>query len=172
MSEEEDLLYMGSLEPYFDLIQNEYARERERKQSLETRSGIIITVATGMFSYLFNSIKIKIIFQLFADVLTFFSLLKIVSGMLIYVSFFACILFSFKTINTSVHSYFDISIITPEILGHQKNFEMIDIITAYKEVVLNHRNNNEEKAKFLRLSIRSIVVCAISTCVYINLLGA
>ena len=59
--EKNDEIYMGTLEPYFEISQNEYNRERDRKQSLETRSGIVITVITALFAYLIKEVDVKIL---------------------------------------------------------------------------------------------------------------
>lgn len=169
---EQNLEYMGSLEPYFTLVQNEYSRERDRKQSLETRGGVIITVVTALFAFLVKEINIKEIFELCTKQLTFLMLLQVIVGFAIYISFFICVYFSFRTIATGIYAYFDVSIITPEVLGHKKNLEMLDIIKTYKKVILNHRENNEIKAICLGRAIKSIVACAISTCIYMNIIGA
>ena len=119
-----------------------------------------------------KDINIKEIFELCTTQLTFLMLLKIIVGFAIYISFFICVYFSFRTIATGIYAYFNVSNITPEVLGHKKNLEMLDIIKGYKKVILNHRENNEIKAIGLGRAIKSIVACAISTCIYMNIIGA
>ena len=165
-----DFDYMGALEPYFELVQNEYNRERDRKQSLETRSGLIITVITALFAFFVNKISIKEILEIFQCPLSFLSLLKILSGIAVYISLLVCTWFSLKTITTMQYSYFDISVITLEKLRNPKNYEMIDIVNKYKNMLLNNIKINDKKASFLDFSIKSIIVCVLSSVIYISVL--
>ncbi len=63
--------YLGSLESYFELVQNEYRYERDRKQGLETRSGIVLTIVAAMVAIIFDKIPFKDIFSLMMPQLNF-----------------------------------------------------------------------------------------------------
>lgn len=41
---------------YYQLILNEYNNERDRKQSIETRSGIILTLIAAFFTFVLKEI--------------------------------------------------------------------------------------------------------------------
>ena len=158
--------YMGTLEPYFEISQNEYNRERDRKQSLETRSGIVITVITALFAYLIKKVNIQDLFSDINKPLTLFRLFQIALGIGTYLSLIVGVWYSYKTIRTAQYDYFDVSVMTPEVLGHQKNKEMMDIIKAYKNIIINHRTNNETKANCLEKSIISVITCVALAFIY------
>lgn len=65
---------------YYQLVQTEYNCERDRKQSIETRSGIILTVSMAFFAFVIDKVDLKLIFEKFNEPLTFFYLLKYCQG--------------------------------------------------------------------------------------------
>ena len=158
--------YMGALEPYFTLVQNEYTYEKNRKQSLESRSGVVLSVLAVIISLVFERIKVKIVFPKLADCLTLFSLFQVVLGLCIYFSLFFCVFYSLKTIFISSYAAYNINNISPTALGNPKNKELVTIITTYRDIIKEHRLNNEKKAKTLSKSIISLVVCFFSLLLY------
>ena len=161
--------YLGSLEPYFELVQNEYCNERDRKRDLETRGGIIITILVAITAVIFDKIKLVDIFALLSVHLTFILLIKIITGLLIYLSFIGCVIFSFKIIYTSSYAMFNISNISSQTLGNKKNYELGNIIIAYRDIIKENRIMNEKKAKAFEYALQLIIICSISICIFINL---
>lgn len=161
--------YMGALEPYFELVQNEYNHERNKKQSFEARSGIILSVIAAIIAIVFDRIKIADIFPSLTTPLTFMTFIQIVSGFGIYVSLAISIYFSLKTIFTKKYATYDVSTITSDVLGNNKNIEMGKIIITYCKIINEHRILNEEKAKSLSRSVVFLALCTIFICVYTNI---
>lgn len=161
--------YMGTLEPYFELVYNEYNHERNRKQSLESRSGIILSVIAAIIAIVFDKIKIVDIFPLFTSPITFLILLKIVTAFGIYIGLVCSVSFSLKTIFIQKYANYDVLTITPITLGNHKNKEMGNIILTYCRIIAEHRVLNEKKASSLSQSIIGLAICIISICLYINL---
>ena len=93
-------------------------------------------------------------------------LFQVILGIGSYISLLFGVWYSYKTIRTANYKYFDVSIMTPEVLGHQKNRELMDIIKAYKKIIINHRINNETKANCLEKSIRSVIICVALAFIY------
>ena len=161
--------YLGSLESYFELVQNEYRYERDRKQGLETRSGIVLTIVAAMVAIIFDKIPFKDIFSLMMPQLNFIILLKIIAGLLVYFSYIGSVFFAFKTLYTASYSMYNVAHISSEKLGNQKNIELGIIITAYRDIIKENRKINEKKAKAFEHAIKLIVICSISVSIYINL---
>ena len=161
--------YLGSLESYFELVQNEYRYEKDRKQGLETRSGIVLTIFTAMVAIIFDKISLKDIFSLMTVQLNFIILLKIISGLVIYVSFIGSVFFAFKTLYTASYSAYNVTNISNRNLGNQKNIELGVIITTYRDIITENRKINEKKAKAFEHAIELIVICSICVSIYINL---
>ena len=65
---------------YYQLILNEYNNERGRKQSIETRSGIILTLIAAFFAFVLKEICLSDFICLFDNPLTFKILITILSG--------------------------------------------------------------------------------------------
>jgi len=161
--------YLGSLESYFELVQNEYRYERDRKQGLETRSGIVLTIVAAMVAIIFDKIPFKDIFSLMMPQLNFIILLKIIAGLLVYFSYIGSVFFAFKTLYTASYAMYNVANISSEKLGNQKNIELGIIITAYRDIIKENRKINEKKAKAFEHAIKLIVICSISVSIYINL---
>lgn len=161
--------YLGSLEPYFELVQNEYQNERNRKQSLETRSGIVLTIIVAMVAIILDKIPFRGILEGMTELLSFIVLLKIVSGLLIYIFLIASVFYSFKTLTTTTYVAFNIANISNKKLGNIKNFELLSIITTYRDIIKKHREINEKKAKAFTLAIEQLIFCALCVVIYINL---
>lgn len=168
-SQIDEKTYMGALEPYFELVYNEYNHERNKKQGLESRSGIILSVIAAIIAIVFDKIKIADIFSMFSVPLTFIILLKIITGLGIYIGLGCSVFFSLKTIFTKKYATYDVSAINSVALGNQKNKEMGNIIMTYCKIINEHRVLNEKKANSLSLSIVGLAICIISICLYINL---
>ena len=97
---------------YYQLVLNEYNNERDRKQSIETRSGIILTLIAAFFAFVLKEICLSDIICLFDKPLTFKILITILSGLTFYVAFLAAIIFSLLSIKTNRYAFYDVNIIT------------------------------------------------------------
>lgn len=162
-------MYLGALEPYFELVKIEYSNERDRKNGLDTRGGIIITAMVAMSTIIFSKIKIIDILNILSAQLTFLLFIKIVNGLLIYLSFLGCIIFSFKTIHTADYATFEVGNISSQVLGTRKNVALGHIIIAYRDIISENRIVNDKKAKMLNSAIKCMAGCSIAICIFLNL---
>ena len=161
--------YLGALEPYFDLIKNEYKLEMDRKQSLETRSNIVITVTLALTAFIFQKVEVKCILVLLPLPLTFLLLVKIITGFLIYFSLICSSIFVFKTLFTASYATFELSAISEQSLGNRKNKELGNIIIAYRDIVSENRKINDKKARTFEYSSIFIIVCLVSTFIFLSI---
>lgn len=155
---------------YYQLILNEYNNERDRKQSIETRSGIILTLIAAFFAFVLEKVKLLSFFSLFNQPLTFKILVIIISGLFFYIAFFIAILFSLFSIKTKTYAFYDVSKITSATLMSSKIPTLGQIILDFVEAIKNNRKVNDKKAKYFNLAVISLVVCIACLCIYVNLI--
>lgn len=154
---------------YYQLILNEYNIERDRKQSIETRSGIILSLIATFFAFVLEKIKMSEILRLINQPLTFTLLLIIISGIVFYIAFFTSILFSLLSIKIKTYAFYNVSKITTATLMAPRVPAMGQIILDFVEAIQNNRNINDKKAKYFNWAVISLVICIASLCIYINL---
>ena len=154
---------------YYQLILNEYNNERDRKQSIETRSGIILTLIAAFFAFVLKEICLSELICLFDNPLTFKILITILSGLSFYVAFLASIIFSLLSIKTNRYAFYDVSKITTAKLMSKRIPTFGQIILDFVEATSKNRMENNKKAKFFNFAIISLVVCIFCVCIYINL---
>ena len=154
---------------YYQLILNEYNIERDRKQSIETRSEIILSLIATFFAFVLEKIKMSEILRLINQPLTFTLLLIIISGIVFYIAFFTSILFSLLSIKIKTYAFYNVSKITTATLMAPRVPAMGQIILDFVEAIQNNRNINDKKAKYFNWAVISLVICIASLCIYINL---
>ena len=82
---------------------SEYKIERDKKQSFETRAGIIMALLGATCGIFFKTIKLNNIIHLFFIPLSFIDLIKILSVLFVYGGLIFTIIMVMKTIITKQH---------------------------------------------------------------------
>lgn len=156
---------------YLDVVKTEYQIERDKKQNFDTRAGLIITLLGAICIFLFEKINLKDIFSpiLTQTPLTFILLLKILSGLIVYFGFGYTVLMTIKTINIKSQHNFEVKNINESLLVEQRLVGLCKIISTYRDIILQHRELNEKRAKAFKNSIYGISVTLFSIIIYISL---
>lgn len=154
---------------FYQLIQNEYACERERKQSIETRSGIILTVSMAFFAFVFEKVSLRTIVALFGDVLTFSLLINIITGLAIYIFYFLSVFFSVLSLKSNEYAFYNVGNITTARLMSDRISTFGQLILDFVEIVKTNRQVNSKKVKYFNLSILCLIICMICLCIFINI---
>ncbi len=154
---------------YYQLVQTEYNCERDRKQSIETRSGIILTVSMAFFAFVIDKVDLKLIFEKFNEPLTFFLFVKILSGLLTYISYFLSVLFSMWSLKSKIYAFYNVGNITTATLLSSRIPTFGQIILDYVDIIKTNRDVNNKKLQHFNWSILCLVVCIICLCIYMNL---
>ena len=139
----------------------------DRKHSIETRGNIVITLILALTAFIFQKVEVAYILILLP--LTFLLLVKIITGFLIYFSLICSSVFGFKTIFTALYATFELSAISEQSLGNRKNKELVNIITTYRDIISENRKINDKKAKTFEYSIIFIIICLVSTFIFLNI---
>ena len=154
---------------FYQLVQNEYNCERDRKQSIETRSGIILTVSMAFFAFVIEKVDLKFIFAKLNEPLTGFLFIEILAGLLTYISYFLSVLFSIWSLKSKIYAFYNVSNITTATLLSPRIPTFGQIILDYVDIIKTNREVNNKKVKNFNWSILCLVICIICLCIYINL---
>lgn len=156
---------------YYELVLHEYNNERGRKQSIESRSGILLSLETAFFAIIFDKKILSNIFSLFSQPLTFISLIEILTGLAFYVFFFISILFSLLSLKIKSYAFYNVSRITTAALMAKRVPAVGQIILDIVEAIGINRQENEKKAKYFNNSIICIVICIACLFIYKTITG-
>lgn len=158
-----------AIKEYFEIVNTEYQNERNKKQSFESRAGLLLTLLSAICIFYFQSIKIKDIVLLFDQTLTFALLLKILSGIMIYLLFVLTFIAIINTITTKRHSNFDVKNINEGLLVEKRIDALARLILTYRDIIQQHREINESRAKWYKMALCCTFGLLISTIIYISL---
>lgn len=152
---------------YFDIIKKEYEIERNKKQSFENRAGLILALLGAICIFLFENIELKFIISLMNSQMNFLDFIKILSGLVVYIGFIFTIIMIIKTITINQHNNFEVKSINEELLSEQRITSLCRIIFTYRDIILQHREMNEERAKTFRKSLYGISITLIAIIIYV-----
>ena len=96
---------------YLEVFKKEYEFEKLKKQSFENRAGILLTLITGLFTFLIKDLEISNDFiNLFKTKnLTLFSFLKFLDTIAIYISFGFTGYYLLRIISIKQHDIYDVN---------------------------------------------------------------
>lgn len=158
-----------AINEYFSVVTNEYQIERSKKQSFETRAGLLLTLLSAICIFYFQSIRLSDIISLMNEPLTFLILTKISSGLIIYFSFIFTFISIIKTLSAKRHNNFEIKNINENLLSENRTDAMARLIFTYRDIIIQHRISNEKRAKWYRTSLYCTFLLLISTIIYISI---
>lgn len=158
-----------AIEEYFDIIKSEYETERNKKQSFESRAGLIMALLGAICIFLFEKVQLKDIFSLMTVPLTFLDFAIILSGLGVYVCFLFTMLMIIKTITIKQHDNFEVRSIDEALLREHRLTALCKIIFTYRDIIIQHRTLNELRAKDFRKSLYGISATLIFVIVFITI---
>jgi len=158
---------------YYQLVLNEYNNERDRKNSIETRSGVVLVFIAAFYVFALENCKLVDIFNLFDISLTFILLCKIVTVLGFHIAFFISVFFSWYSIKTRIYPFYDMS--TLQYPCPKLEQIIIDFVGKPQEqkkgIIQQHRDVNSKKAKCFDKAMIFLFICIICLCIYTNLKG-
>lgn len=152
-----------------DIMKHEYEIERNKRQSFETRSGLVITILAALCIFIFDRVSISDIFELMKGPCTFIVLIKILSGVAIYISFILSLYFVIKTINVKTYKNLNVSAIDECFMGKPRIEGALELVQAYRDIITQHRNINQTSANDLKASIYCVAAAVSTIIIYVNL---
>lgn len=134
---------------YLDILLKEYEMERNKKQSLETRAGLVITILCALSVFIFDKVPLSDLVNYSKNLpFTFLTFLKTLIGYLVYISYGIALGFSMNVIGINI--LYDIKLDwKSETLYQDKNTTITTFVHQYLQVVLKNRKVNNLKARRL-----------------------
>lgn len=159
-----------AMEEYYDIVKSEYETERNKKQSFENRAGLIMTLLGAILVFMFDKVPLKEVYTLVNDThFTFLILLKIIFNLGIHFSFLFTIRMLVRTLSINIHKSFEVKNINESLLGKPRDEALCQIIFAYRDIIVQHRELNESRAKDYKKALYGIAIILIFIIIYINL---
>ena len=153
---------------YLDVVKSEYGIERNKKQSFENRVGFIMAYIGTICIFLFEKVKLQEIVKTKAESLNFYGLIKIISGLSVYVCFIFTITMLFLTIIVKKHDNFEVKSIDESLLAERRRAALCRLIFVYRDIIVQHRELNEKRAVAFRRSLYGIFATFVSIIIYIS----
>lgn len=154
---------------YFESIRHEYDCQAEQKTSFENRSGILLSFFGVMFVYLMDKVPIKDVIALSNTPLTFVTLLKILSGAMIYLGFVGTFVLLLLTIAVQKQKVFDVKKINNTMLEEDRYKALVRLSMSYQDAVNNRVLLNDRRGWLLKLAQYSFIVTFFAAALYLSL---
>ena len=159
----------NSIIEYLDVLKIEYERDLSKRQSWQSRAGIILTVLSAICVFVLDKVNFSEVIKLFSAQLTFLVLIKILSGICVYIFFILSLIFSIKTIGVTPLAVFDTETITDFDLGKVNIEGAINIVHGYKKIMKTNRVISQKTVKHLKKAYIFMMIAVVSISVYINI---
>lgn len=158
------------IKEYLEIVKGEYQIERSKRQSFESRAAIIITILTALSVFVFKNIQIKDIFVLMQQKqCSFWELIQIVMAIVAYGGFIIALFYALKTINVRNYKNFNVAAVNERKMGKPTIEGCIELVKTYKDIIIDHREENEKKAQYLKKAYTAIFASIIAIIVYVNI---
>lgn len=151
---------------YLEVVKSEYDIERAKKESFENRAGIVLALIGTLAIFVLEVVKLDEILSLFSTTLTFWIFLKIVSGLSVYGGFVFTVVNVFHTISTKQHPNFEVKSIDESLLQENRMNALARLILTYKNIIIEHRELNENRAKTFKKSLLGCIISIIALVIY------
>lgn len=155
---------------YLDIISNEYEIERNKKQSFENRAGLIMALMGTICIFLFEKVQLQDVYALTRLELTFINLIKIFSGLLVYIGFLYTFIMLIRIVSVNRYNNFDVRCIDEDLLTEYRTVAICRAILTYKDIIVQHRDQNEHKAATLRKALCGMAITIVAVIIYIAIL--
>lgn len=155
---------------YLEVVKSEYENERNKKQSFENRAGLILAFLGAICIFVFEQVKISTILELMELPMNFFILVKIVSGIFVYMCFLYTMIMVIKTIVVKMHNNFEVKNIDDPLIFEERIRALLRITFSYRDIIIQHRENNEVRALTFRNSLYGVAITIVSIVTYVSII--
>lgn len=152
-----------------EIVQNEYNIERNKRQSFETRAGIIITLLAAICVFMFERINLVKILNQFEEPVTIHLLITDLAAIGVYICFGLTLYYAIKTIGVKEYHNFNVSAIDESFMGKPRLEGCIAIIKNYRDIIVQHRQVNANSAKSLSKAFKCMIGIIVCLIIYFNI---
>lgn len=150
-----------------DILLREYEIERGKRQSFESRAGIVMVALAALCIFAFE--KVPILGWEKLVTVSSHPFLKVHMCILAYGSLIFSLLCLFNTLRIRPYQNFDPECADESLAGKPPLEGTLYLIKVYRNIIADHRKNNKKVAWSLILSMISLCVFLASVVVYINI---
>ena len=155
---------------YLEIVKSEYENERNKKQSFENRAGLVMALVGAICIFIFEKVQLKDVFMLMNVPLTFYDLTKIASGLAVYGALLFTLIMLLKTIMVKQHHNFEVKSLNENLVTEQRISALCRLTFTYRDIIVQHRELNEMRAKSYRRSLYGVSVILVAAIIYITIL--
>lgn len=142
-----------AINEYLDIVRSEYDNERRKKESFENRAYIVMSLVGALCVFVLEKITLGDILSLFTISMTFSVFLKIITGIFVYTSIIVAIIYFFRILATRKHDNFEVKNIDESLMSIDRMDSLAKLIKTYRDIILQHRDLNEARAKWFKKSL-------------------
>lgn len=145
-----------------DILRREYEIERGKRQSFETRAGIIMAALATLYLFVLERMPL-----FGGEELS--SAIKIIFCSLAYISFFASLLYAVDTIAIRTYQNFAVEEVKEWLIGKRPLTGTIYLIQEYRKIIEQHRKQNASAAHSLMCSMICLCIFLVVVVIYMNI---
>lgn len=150
-----------------DILLREYEIEREKRQSFESRAGIVMVALAALCIFAFE--KVPILGWEKLVMISSHPFLKAHMCTLAYGSLIFSLLCLFNTLRIRPYQNFDSECVDESLVGKLPLEGTLYLIKVYRSIIADHQRNNKKVAWSLILSMIFLFVFLASVVIYINI---
>jgi len=167
--DDQHLYNSTSIQECLTVAMHEYDVERNKKQSLDNRASLIVTLFSGIIIAIYNKLPIDAFITLVNQQLTFLVLTKILLILGTYVALFLSLYSAIKIIIVASYDNFDIKLLDTDFISSPKIDSVPMLLKTYLILTDRHRAYNEDSATNLYRSQCSMLAAVFMIFIYLIL---
>lgn len=157
---------MNSIEPtkktesskiVLEILLGEYEDEKSRKNTLEVRAGIFLTVLVPFVVAILTGLKPNIDFPIENNINLLFSFIQLLALLIAGISVFFTFKYLMSTLSTCDYLKIDINEFTDKVVNNQEYYVNMILIKRYITVINNSREINNKKSQNYMKALNSIM---------------
>lgn len=150
-----------------DILRREYEIERGKRQSFETRAGIVVAVLAAVCAFVFGRMPLPANAKSFP--LDMGSVQKEAICAFAYISFFASLFCSVSALRIRTYQNFAVENVEGWLVGKRPLQGNIYLIKEYREIIKQHREQNAAVARSLMFAMIFLCVFLALVVIYMNM---
>ena len=152
-----------------DIVRKEYDYERNKQQSFENRSLIIVTFLCAMFAILFGRVKIIDVINYVTIPLTFYSMIRVVAGIIAYLGGIISLWLITQTIGVRKQCCYNVGALNEERLGTERVQMIVEQILVFERLVDELKEANNHKAITYSRALRTMLLTFFASVIYLSM---
>lgn len=164
---EEDVVEFHSSEILLEYTYRELEGERNRKNTLETRAGIFVTILSTFVVLFLSSFKIKVKFPIESKIQFAEATIIILSFVGICIGTIFAFHYFLRTLKTGTYNKVDVKEFTENAATFSTKDTAVALLEMYRENVLDNEKVNDNKVENYDKGINWVIVALVSVAIHL-----